>query len=217
MSEEHKTIIRENKFFKIIPEVFTFNHYHIYICHDLEEPYYYTELFNLLNNATENDIINFYINNNGGYLWTLFQLVNNIMYCKAHTIGHLEGLAASAAGMLFLACKEYVIKPYSSIMIHNYSSIITGKGGEIKENISFNDNFIRKFYHDIYDGFLTKDELEQVFAGKDFWFDSDEIFKRLKNKIKKEKKDKKNKDKNKENKIKKEKINNYIINNKKNL
>jgi len=182
--EKQKQTEQNQEKYKIITDSFTYSQYHIYICHDIQDAYHYIEIFNLLRDAKKEDAFHFYINNNGGNFWTLVQFVNNILASPAYTVGHLEGIAASAASMLFLACKEYDIKPYSSLMIHNYSSAISGKGGDLNEYVQFSESFIQNFYKNIYAGFLSKNELDQVFAGKDFWFNSAEIYKRLKNRHK---------------------------------
>jgi hypothetical protein len=70
------------------------------------------------------------------------------------------------------------------MMIHNYRTGLGGKGNELMANANFNDAEMKKLMADVYLGFLSEKELGQVFSGTDFWFNSDEVIARLKQRAK---------------------------------
>ena len=56
--------------------------YDIYLNDEIKPSEKYVELLNILNTSKENDKINIYLNNNGGYLDTAIQIINYIEDCK---------------------------------------------------------------------------------------------------------------------------------------
>lgn len=63
--------------------------------------------------------IRIYINSSGGRVddgWTIF---TSILRAKTHIIGYVGGCAASIAGVIFQACDERVMYPFSILMVHN--------------------------------------------------------------------------------------------------
>ena len=163
--------------------------YNVYLSDDLGDAFHYVELFNILRTAESDDKIHLYINNGGGYLHTVYQLISALRQTNATVISFLDGVAYSGASMIFLACGTCAVPQQCCMMIHWYEGGVFGKGNENKKRIDFEDNFIKDFYRDIYKDFLTPDELERVFGGEDFWFDSKEIHRRLARKYKKLNKD----------------------------
>ena len=151
----------------------------LYLSGEIKEPENYLEWLNTINNASENDIIFVHINSPGGYLNTTIQLRESLLSCPAHTIASIEGECCSGATMIFLACKETRISKNARFMIHSYSGGTFGKAHEIYSSIDFDKKWFKKFCEDIYAGFLTDDEINEVLNGKDFWFDADETYARL--------------------------------------
>jgi ATP-dependent protease ClpP protease subunit len=64
-------------------------------------------------------------------------------------------------------------------MFHNYSGGTIGKGGEMYDNIVHERKWSEKLLREIYNNFLTEDEIVSVLNNKDIWMDGDEVIKRL--------------------------------------
>ena len=47
--------------------------------------------------------------------------------------------------------------------------------------------WVRGLSEEVYQDFLTQPEIDQMLDGKDFWFGSEEVIKRLQNRVKKQK------------------------------
>jgi ATP-dependent protease ClpP protease subunit len=161
--------------------------HHVYLTKGIKSANYYIEFLNLLEIADEDDIIIIHINSYGGNLDTTIQLITAMGKCKAQIITEISGVAYSAASIIFLAGEDYKIHTYSSMLCHYYTGCIYGKGNEIIEQALFDEKFYKSFMKTIYKNFLTTKEIDQLINGKDFWFNGQEIRKRLKNKVSKEK------------------------------
>jgi ATP-dependent protease ClpP protease subunit len=64
-------------------------------------------------------------------------------------------------------------------MFHNYSGGTIGKGGEMYDNIVHERKWSEKLLREIYNNFLTEEEIVSVLNNKDIWMDGDEVIKRL--------------------------------------
>lgn len=90
----------------------------------------------------------------------------------------LDPYGASACADLFLDGDVRIIYPYSYIMFHNFSAGAWGKGREILSRVGFYNNFFSKLMQREYGPYFTKDEIEDLFKGADFYFDAEEMCRR---------------------------------------
>ena len=139
----------------------------------------YIELFKLLNRIDEDDNMTVHINSPGGDMDTAIEIMTAIKICKAPVTTEISGVAHSCAGLIFLSGHKYRLHSFSSMMCHYYTGFLYGKGHEIKTQSEFDDKFCRNFFNKSYKGFLTQKEINELINGKDFYFASDEIERRL--------------------------------------
>ena len=151
----------------------------LYLCGELNSPNEYVDWFELIRNASENDVIKIHINSHGGNLFTAVQLMRVMAESQANIIASVEGACMSAATMIFLAADGFEISENSMFMFHNYSGGTIGKGGEMYDNIMYERKWSDKFMRSVYSGFLTDIEIKSMLENKDIWMDPDEVFKRL--------------------------------------
>ena len=64
-------------------------------------------------------------------------------------------------------------------MFHNYSGGVVGKGGEMLDRLQHERVWSEKLLRDIYQDFLTEEEIQLMLNNKDLWMDGDEVIKRL--------------------------------------
>jgi hypothetical protein len=62
-----------------------------------------------------------------------------------------------------------------------------GKGGEMYDQLINERKWSEKIIQKIYEGFLTKEEIDSVLNNKDIWMEGEEVMNRLKVKIEAEK------------------------------
>jgi len=78
----------------------------------------------------------------------------------------------------------YEISPHSMFMFHNYSGGTIGKGGEMIDQIKHERGWSEKLLTEIYENFLTKEEVRAILDNKDIWMTAEEVVARLNKKAK---------------------------------
>ena len=176
---EHKKVVdKERRLYEITPK---HTRYRVYIGRFFELRKGLHAVFNELKTAKENDILEFMIDSGGGFVNEGMQFYN-IIHEKFHgrTVAYLDNKGYSMGAMLFSMCDKRVVYPYSDFMYHNYAGGAHGKGGEIKARVDHVSKKLETFFYDIIvkQGFLTKDEYQQMLVGQDYWMGTKEMCKR---------------------------------------
>jgi len=151
---------------------------------DIREVQYYSNVIERINELTENDELHVVINTGGGSLQSTLAIINAINNCQAEVTGIIEGEASSGGSAIALSCPSLAVSPYATLFIHAASGITGGKMPDHAAMFSFNHKWQSEVLSDIYRGFLTDKELEEMFNGKDFYFDADGIIERLEQRAK---------------------------------
>jgi len=156
-----------------------------YLVGNIKQPAEYLEWFEIIRNASENDVIKIHINSYGGDLFTAIQMMRVLNDCAGTVITSVEGACMSAATMIFLNADAFEVSPHSMFMFHNYSGGAFGKGGEMFEQLAHERVWSEKMMKDVYSDFLKKKEIESIMKNSDIWMDGDEVISRLTKKSKK--------------------------------
>lgn len=159
-------------------------HYLITLNDEIGVASQYSELIALLKFASENDIVEIEINNNGGYIDTALQIKNAIAECKANVITCLNVAAHSAAGVIFLAGNSYKIGKYGSLLVHEGSTGFVGKPSDLKRHSAFQNAQLERVVRDVYSEILTDEEMDAVLNGLELILDDVELMERLNNRPK---------------------------------
>lgn len=157
----------------------------VYLVGEITSAENYLECFDVIRNASEDDIVKININSPGGDLFTTIQFLRAMSETRATTVASAEGCCMSAATMIFLSADNYEISDHCLFMIHNYSGISFGKGGEMYDQLVNERKWSEKIIQKIYENFLTEDEIKSVLNNKDLWMEGEEVMNRLKSKIEK--------------------------------
>jgi hypothetical protein len=64
-------------------------------------------------------------------------------------------------------------------MFHNYSAGVFGKGGEMFDQLTFEREWSKNFMTEVYEGFLTGEEIQSMLNNRDIWMTSSEVISRL--------------------------------------
>ena len=75
----------------------THNKYEFNLDEDIKEPSYYRNLIEVLNNATEQDLVVLNINSGGGQLDSAISIIDALRNTRANTLAWISGSAYSAA------------------------------------------------------------------------------------------------------------------------
>ncbi len=178
--EEQEAVVTEAQLFRRHESQLVLRQISFYLSEEIGPPLAYTDLFNTLRTASDNDIIFLHLNTPGGNFDTGLQLINNMYASKAHVVTVLEARAYSMGAMVFLAGHELIVHDNCQLMFHNYSSSLIGKGNEQHAQVLAIGKWFEKTMSRVCHPFLTHDEIAHILHGEDIWMDSDEIRKRLK-------------------------------------
>jgi hypothetical protein len=92
----------------------------------------------------------------------------------------IVGECHSAASMFALTCPNISVSPSASMMVHFVSFGAGGIASHVKANVDHTLDFCSNYFRDIYEGFLTEQEMDLcINSGKEIWMQADEIIQRL--------------------------------------
>lgn len=136
------------------------------------------ELFNTLRQCSYNDFLDIRISSYGGSIDEGKQLHNIIKECfftRTRTI--LDPVGYSMGALAFCMGNERLIYESSTIMFHDYSHMVGGKGGEIEAQVVHQSQSLRDFLYSVVvpHGFISEEEFDDMIKGVDFWMDAVEM------------------------------------------
>lgn len=160
----------------------SFNQFIVRIHAPISAPSDYAGLLTLFDNATENDHILLDILSPGGSLDTCILICRAIRHCDGHITARIGSTCASAATAIALACDDFEIDQFSSFMVHTGSiDLDMAKIPDLRSAVIHHNSVIENFIYSTYSGFLTEEEIEDVIAGKELYFVSEELEEKLNN------------------------------------
>lgn len=147
---------------------------------DIEPARYYRPLLQHLLNANEGDIVELYINSDGGCLSGAQQVIEGIRMTNASVYGIVTGACHSAASMIMLSCHDVMITDSAESLVHCASyGMGRSKQSDVKAHVDFSTRQLEKLIDETYEGFLSPEEIASVKNGKELWFDAQELRQRL--------------------------------------
>lgn len=153
--------------------------YQVFITKEIGAPQLYDELVHLLiNEVTEDDTVTFHMCTPGGYVDSAMRILDAMAQCIVPVTVTLSGQTSSAGTIITMGAGTVVAGAYASMMIHQFRTGYWGASHEVEKDFEFNQPHIKKFMRDMYEGFLTSEELDNIFKGQDMYLNADEIISR---------------------------------------
>lgn len=149
----------------------------------VQEAVYYRHVCRAISELKDYDQVEFEISSPGGYLNGLIALLTAMAKTDATTVAHINGECHSAASMLALACDSVYVSPFATMLVHFVRFGASGKGTDVKSQVEHTYDTAEKLFREIYQHFLTEDEMQRCIDGKELWLDYDQINERLKRKF----------------------------------
>lgn len=157
------------------------NIFRIFIDEPITHPNRYRNVINTLERVSENDVVEFRLNTPGGNVSTTVSIYNAILNCPAHTRAILDGEACSGGSVILLACDEVAVMKNTYMMCHAASWGDFGDMKNLRNSTTFSFEYLEKILHNVYEGFLSREEIEQMIEHSlEYWFGDEEIIERLK-------------------------------------
>lgn len=158
------------------------NEYRIRLWEDIGHPSEYQDEIDIIECAKPGDTIIMDICTDGGLLDTAALFNRALRATDAHTVAVIGPSCSSSGSVIALSCKEFVIDDTSSLMLHTSSyGFHQSKDVDIYEHATFSRKSLERLYRDVYSGFISESQLEEVINGKPFYFDCDELEEALTN------------------------------------
>lgn len=153
----------------------------LYIYDEIGPPSDYVEFVHTLRYATPGQDITIHINSPGGHLSSCMSIVNAIAASEANITTIVDGEAASAGAMIWLAGHNKAIaSPHVSVMVHGASvGFHPSKTSDINNSNKATDKLIEGMLDDLSVGFITDEEREDIRKGVDIYVTGQEIIERL--------------------------------------
>lgn len=138
-----------------------------------------------IRDAGPNDVVELYLSGPGGDASTLMIMLSELSMTPAHTVAIIQGSNASANTFIPMVCREIRVAPYSSFMIHTvqYNSS-RSTVANIAVAAKFDSELFHEFLRDLYEGFLSEEEIDGIIAGKEIYLRDTQIAERWENRIK---------------------------------
>lgn len=159
------------------------NIYHLWLIDEIGEAKNFLKWFDILQSATEEDLVIIHINCWGGDVMTAVQIITQIKTCQAQVVCQIESACCSAATMIALACDGLICYMHGYMMIHTSSGFTFGKQSDIKKEEEFYNKWLENFFNETYKHFLTKKEIDSILDGHDMWLVADDVVARFKKRV----------------------------------
>jgi ATP-dependent protease ClpP protease subunit len=159
---------------------FTAQCHRIFIDDEILDAKYYRKVILTIMKCSESDSVVFLINSIGGDMFTLRSIVETFKMVGVKTTAVIMAKCYSAASMLALSCDEIIVYPSAEMMIHTAQLVAGGSAGNFKRSVQFAVKSVESYIDDVYQGFLTEEEISDVKNDKEIYLDADQINTRLK-------------------------------------
>jgi len=158
--------------------------FNIFIFDGIESAEQFIPAIEALQIAKEDDLVMVHLSTPGGSVDATDTFLLALKMCRARIVFIASGGVHSAGTLILMHADEVILSEGFNALVHNGS---VGHGGKFNEYAAASDHsraFMCDLFRKTYKGFLTKDEIERMIEGKDFWFNADEFRERLKERIK---------------------------------
>ncbi len=145
-----------------------------------DEPQTFRSIIQAIESARPGDEITLKINSPGGRTDSAQAIYVALLETEAKTKAKIIN-AASSGSIVAMACDEIVTTPFCTMMVHNGSGGMGGKIGDMKAYASHIEGQFKEWFSELYNGFLSSDEISDIMKGQEFWLKQKEIDARLKN------------------------------------
>lgn len=146
--------------------------YRIEIDACIEDVSQFSTAIQVLDIAREDDEVEIHLQSPGGNVDACGAFLHSMQKCPAQIHIIASGGCHSAATHILLMADSFELAENFNSLIHNGSA---GAGGNINEyhaKSDFDKTFIRNHYWSIYEGFLSRQEFDDMMDGKNIWLDA---------------------------------------------
>lgn len=123
--------------------------------------------------AEEHDDVEIHLQCAGGNVDASGAFLHAMRKCRANIHIVASGGVHSAGTHILLEGDSFELAANFNSLIHNGSSGSIGNLNEYHSKSDFDKGFLRKQYFEIYEGFLSQKEFDDIMAGQNLWLDAE--------------------------------------------
>lgn len=157
--------------------------YQVDVDEDFEHPRQFSEIVNILDNASEGDHMCISLTTSGGALHSILPLLGAMENTACHVHIHACSDVASAGTFLLMKAHSISINDYVTVMCHNVSFGSAGSGHTVATHVAHTLKSSEKIMRDMYHLFFNDEELDKMLTGTDFYMDKEEFLKRYESRM----------------------------------
>ncbi|MFA5379984.1 MAG: ATP-dependent Clp protease proteolytic subunit [Dehalococcoidia bacterium] len=114
-----------------------------------------------------------HINSEGGDLFAGLAVADQIQHIQTPIYSIIEGLGASAATIISVACPKRYIQPSAFMLVHQFRTWFVGKHEEFKDEMELQEMLIARLI-EFYSGYtaVSQDDVREKLK-RDFWMNAE--------------------------------------------
>jgi ATP-dependent protease ClpP protease subunit len=151
----------------------------VYIDESIDEPLYYRNVINTLDNAQDGDSVRMIISTGGGRMDTANMITYSMDSCKAEITAVLSSSCMSAGTIIALHAHKWEVGAGLDWMVHNGSFGVGGETHSVRKYHDHNQKIMRSMLDREYTGFYSPEEIEAIANGEDSLLLAEEVGIRL--------------------------------------
>lgn len=148
--------------------------YRIEIDTQIDEVSQFSTAIQVLGLAKEDDEVEIHLQCNGGNVDACGAFLHAMYKCQANIHIVASGGCHSAATHILLLGDSFELADNFNSLIHNGSAGAYGNINEYHAKSDFDKEFLMQHYWNIYEGFLSREEFEDMMDGKNIWVGAQE-------------------------------------------
>lgn len=150
-------------------------HYVATVDDEFESVCQFENIVRILDNCSGADTVEIKLSTNGGALHSIIPLLSAITNTDAQVYVHAVSDVASAGTFLLMAADDVFINPYTTIMFHQVSFGTMGTGSSVESHVNHTVKSSKALIHDIYRGFFSKEEIDAMLSGREYYMGKEEF------------------------------------------
>lgn len=181
---DSKHLVSEQKGIQMFHKSMQIDSVDVYLDEPIVDLPYYRNLIQYLREMTEHDTLRLWIDTPGGDLNSALAIIDAINNTQGEVLAIVTGEAASAGSLIALLSPNLILGDRARFFLHAASyGIGFSKQNDIESYVDNNKTFLREIMKEAYTGFLTPEEMELLFVGKDYYFRGDELRDRIQRRV----------------------------------
>lgn len=164
--------------FEVTAERSSAMHFNVYLYGPIEDASQFIGAQEVFRAAGPDDVVEVHLSTPGGSMDATDTFLQAMHECEGRVIIRASGGVHSCGSIILLHASEFTLSPNFNMLVHNGS---TGMGGDLNKFAAaakHSVEYMNRVLRDVYEGFLTKEELQAMIDGKDFWVDGKEFMRR---------------------------------------